>query len=122
MKKRRKQRVHKDYLSLIKQGKVKEFYDSTEWDILREKALERDHYTCQFFIGAWNDGLHIPDKIKIVRAVYVHHIKSVKEFPELALDLDNLVSLSFEAHEIVEDRVSVFKKKPCKSQLNVERW
>ena len=122
MKKRRKQRVVKDYVSLIRAGNVKAFYDSTAWKILREQALERDKHTCQFFLGLWNDGKHFPDKIKIVEAKYGHHIKPIKEYPELALELDNVTSLSFEAHEIVEDRKDLFKKRMKKKQLNLERW
>lgn len=122
MKNRRKKRTHKDYVSLIKKGNVKEFYDSTEWDIAREAALERDKFTCQFFLGRWNDGIHYPDKIKIIEAKYVHHIKPLKEYPELALDIDNLISLSFEAHEIIEDRAKRFKRKSNRIYLNEEKW
>ena len=90
---------------------------------MREKVLERDHHECQFFAGKWNDGVHKPYKIEPKRATMVHHIKSIKERPDLCLDIDNCISLSFEAHEIIEDRAKYrFKKQNKKRFMNVERW
>ncbi len=119
MKKRRKRRVYHNWIYEISKGNTNLFYNSTDFDIAREKVLERDHYTCQFFLGKWNDGIHKPDKIKIVKANTVHHIISIKERPDLALDLNNLVSLSFEAHEIIEDRLKKHKKY---KKITEERW
>ena len=34
----------------------------------------------------------------------MHHIIPIKQRPDLALDINNMVSLSFEAHEIIEER------------------
>ena len=81
----------------------------------------RDHYECQFFLGKWNDGKHFPKRIMLKTAKYVHHIKPLKEYPELALDLNNLVSLSFEAHEIIEERLKNYKKVK-KRYINEEKW
>ncbi len=121
MKKRRKKRVYHNWIKEIAEGKTNQFYNSTDFDIVREKVLERDRHTCQFFLGKWNDGIHKPDKIKIVKATMVHHIIPIKERPDLALDINNMVSLSFEAHEIVEERCHwKFKKKS--KPLTKERW
>lgn len=123
IKQRRKRRVFHDWPSEIRKGNVKQFYNSTDWDILREQVLERDKHLCQFFLGKWTDGKHKPDEIKIVEACYVHHIKSVKEYPELALSIDNCISLSFLAHEIIEDRIKFKKVKKNKiSELIDEKW
>ena len=120
MKKRRKRRKHYNWEVEIARGNTNKFYNSTDFDIYREKVLARDKYTCQFFLGKWNDGKHKPNKIKIARADTVHHIIPIKERPDLALDLGNGISLSHEAHEIIEDRVRFkFKKKKI---ISKEQW
>lgn len=104
-KKRRKKRTPpKHWPSEIAKGNTDAFYKSREWDIARESALFRDNHECQFFSGKWSDGNHFPHSIKPVIANTVHHIIPILERPDLCLDVDNLVSLSFEAHEIIEDR------------------
>ena len=121
MKQRRARRVHHDWANEIAKGNVDAFYKSTDWDVVREQALKRDKNTCQFFLGNWNDGAHKPNHIKVITANTVHHKIPVKERPDLALDLDNLVSLSFEAHEIIEERNKFFFIKR-KKLLTKERW
>ena len=121
MKKRRKRRVYHDWSKEIAEGKINQFYNSTDFDIAREKVLARDKYTCQFFLGKWNDGIHKPNKIKIVKANVVHHIIPIKERPDLALDINNMVSLSFEAHEIIEDR-NKWKFLKTRKNLTKEKW
>lgn len=121
MKQRRKRRKHYNWVEEIAKGNTDKFYHSTDFDIWREKVLTRDKFTCQFFLGKWNDGMHFPDKIKIVNANTAHHIISIKERPDLALDPDNGVALSFEAHEIIEERHRwTWRKK--KKLLTEERW
>lgn len=122
MKQRRKRRKEYNWAEEIAKGNTDAFYNSTDWDILREKVLERDKYTCQFFLGAWDDGIHKPDKIQIVRATMVHHIIPIKERPDLALDINNCISLSFEAHEIIEDRIRFIKYKKRKKAVTKEKW
>lgn len=120
MKKRRKRRKDPvNWPSEIAKGNVKAFYDSTDWDIVREAALKRDNHTCQFFLGSWNDGVHYPKRIEPVAANTVHHTYPIRKFPEYCLDLDKLVSLSFEAHEIIEERGS---NKFQKKKLLTEEW
>lgn len=121
MKQRRARRKYYNWEVEIAKGNTDKFYNSTEWEILREKVLERDKRKCQFFLGKWNDGVHFPDKIKIVDADTVHHIIPIKERPDLALDINNCISLSFEAHEIIEDRHRwTWRKK--KKPITEERW
>lgn len=120
-KKRRKQRVHHDWQFEIAKGNTDLFYHSTEFDKWREACLMRDHFECQFFAGKWDDGKHKPYKIKVVMANTVHHIIPIKERPDLALDINNGVSLSREAHEIIEDRKQYrFRKK--KKPITQEKW
>lgn len=121
MKKRRKRRKYYNWIEEIAKGNTNKFYNSTDFDIWREKVLERDNYVCQFFIGNWTDGKHKPKKLKPVRANTAHHIIPIKERPDLALDPDNGIALSFEAHEIIEERhIKKFSK--IKKPITKERW
>lgn len=121
MKQRRARRKKYNWVEEISKGNTDKFYNSTDWEILREKVLQRDKYECQFFLGKWNDGTHKPYKIKLEKAVRVHHIIPIKERPDLALDINNCISLSFEAHEIIEDR-DKFYFRTHKKALTEERW
>jgi 5-methylcytosine-specific restriction endonuclease McrA len=120
IKKRRKRRKYYNWELEIAKGNTDKFYNSTDFDIAREKVLERDKGKCQFFLGKWNDGKHFPNKIKIVDAKIIHHIIPIKQRPDLALDINNMVSLSFEAHEIIEERTRFRYKK--KKRISQERW
>ena len=120
-KKRRKRRKYYNWAEEIAKGNTNKFYHSTDFDIWREEVLRRDKGECQFFAGKWNDGIHFPKEIKPVRANTAHHIIPIKERPDLALDVNNGISLSFEAHEIVEDRVR-FRYRKRKKPITQERW
>ena len=121
MKKRRARRKICNWEKEIARGNTDKFYHSTDWDIAREKVLARDKHICQFFLGRWDDGIHKPDKYKLVRATMVHHIIPIKERPDLALDINNMISLSFEAHEIIEGRTK-FKYKKRNKTVTKEMW
>ncbi|PFN60159.1 HNH endonuclease [Bacillus thuringiensis] len=69
---------------------AKKFYDSTAWRRCRELALIRDSYRCQECMKY--------DPLILVPADMVHHIKERSEYPELALTLDNLISLCNACH------------------------
>lgn len=85
------------------------FYWSRKWKRKRDEILRRDHYECQECIKrikqAAENGevLHGYDA-RIHRAVCVHHIKELKDYPELALDDDNLVSLCHKCHDRIHGR------------------
>ena len=121
LKKRRKRRTYYNWEAEIAKGNTDKFYHSTDFDIWREKVLKRDKNTCQFFLGKWNDGKHFPNKLKIVTANTAHHIIPIKERPDLALDVNNGVALSFKAHEIIEDRHRwTWRKK--RKPVTEEKW
>ena len=71
-----------------KEKTVTDFYRSTKWKQKREAILRRDNYLCQ----------NCKRYGRYVEAVAVHHIKHYDEFPELALDNNNLVSLCNACH------------------------
>lgn len=64
------------------------FYKSAAWQKARQVALIRDNYLCQSCLK---------DK-KIVKADVVHHIKELKDYPELGLVLSNLISWCHACH------------------------
>jgi len=121
MKKRRRRKKYRNWTEEIINGNKVAFYKSTDFDIAREKVLVRDKHTCQWFLGKWQIPTHKPKYLKVVRANTVHHIIPIAERPDLALDLENLISLSFEAHEIIENR-QVFHFKKKKIPLTKEKW
>lgn len=57
-------------------------------------ALQRDYYICQDCLAAKRRG----EMIRPRSASVVHHILPRDKYPELALDLDNLVSLCDACH------------------------
>ncbi|WP_407938551.1 HNH endonuclease [Niallia nealsonii] len=97
-------------IQLIREDKLIKFYKSRAWKDLREVALRRDNYECQNCKG----------RGRYHRAQCVHHIKEVKPHPELALTLDNLMSLCNACHNQVHDRVAAKRGQP--KFVNEERW
>ncbi|WP_279000960.1 HNH endonuclease [Thomasclavelia cocleata] len=83
--------------------------------------MERDNNECQRCKGKFIIEKYPVKRIKIVKAKYVHHIKPMKDYFDEALDADNLVSLCFNCHEIVEGRAGKLRK-PFKKRLTEERW
>lgn len=76
-------------MELTTKEQRKEFYHSVEWQRLREQALLRDHYECQWCRanGKVSEGV-----------LEVDHIKDVEHYPESATDLDNLRTLCKDCH------------------------
>ncbi|MEK4993289.1 HNH endonuclease [Paenibacillus sp. FSL H7-0918] len=66
----------------------KAFYRSTAWERAREQALIRDNHLCQ----------HCIKRKRLTPADMVHHIKPLSEYPDLALVLENLLSLCNSCH------------------------
>lgn len=109
---------------------AKRFYNSNAWKNpkwgKRIEILRRDRFECQDCIARLKDarrkGIKLSGEDRLIRkAEQVHHIKELKDFPTLALDNDNLISLCIECHNIRHDRyVKRFVKK--KKQINEEKW
>lgn len=70
------------------------YYKTKKWESLRRSAMKRDGYQCQI---AKREGHSIP-------AECVHHIFPRDTFPEYQDKLWNLISLSYEAHNMLHDR------------------
>ena len=76
---------------------VVKFYSSKAWLEMRQYVLQRDHYLCQCY-KLW-DG-----KPCGRLATVVHHRQELVEHPELGLDADNLISLSWQCHEKTKNK------------------
>ena len=100
----------------IDTGKAENFYTWTQWRRVRDEVLKLDNYECQ---ACKQNGRHR-------RAEVVHHIKHLKDRPDLALSIwdgqeRQLVSLCRECHEKVHPERIKHKWKR-KTPLTVERW
>ena len=76
------------------------FYQSRVWRNARRLALQRDNFLCQECLR----------NKRITPATEVHHKKELEDYPELALDLENLESLCWDCHEQTKDKAK--KKLP----------
>ena len=90
---------------------ISNFYTSTPWLHKREDILRRDNFECQM----------CKKRGKFHVAETVHHIKHLKEYPSLALDDDNLISLCNACHNIVHPEKGL-KNQSSKRFINKERW
>ena len=71
-----------------RRAKLKKFYDSQLWQDTRELALKRDKYLCQM---CNKPAVHVHHKI--------HLNESNVDQVEVALNLDNLISLCHSCHD-----------------------
>ena len=94
---------------LIQYHNIKAFYNSALWEHKRAEVLERDNNECQ---KCKSRGLYS-------EANCAHHKEHLRKHPELALELDNLISLCNSCHD--EEHPEKLKHDP-KPQLNEERW
>ena len=105
---------------------VKQFYNSKKWELKRMSIIKRDCYECQDcrerLRNAAVKGIQLKgEDRKIRRAEQVHHIKELKEYPELGLEDDNLISLCIQCHNIRHGRhPKRFTKR--KKRLTEEMW
>ncbi|KAA0547685.1 HNH endonuclease [Bacillus sp. BGMRC 2118] len=98
------------------------FYKSKEWKILRIKAIERDNGECQHcrLKGKVTTRHTINDRCKPTK-MDVNHIKPVREYPHLALTLENLEYLCIDCHNIADGKRDMLSKGKPK-QWEDERW
>lgn len=80
----------KVYNSHNKDAKAKKFYNSKEWKLTRKKVIIRDNGFCQICLK------RDPDLYRLGN--YVHHILSLADNPELALEMSNLILLCADCH------------------------
>lgn len=100
-------------IELMQTDNLMKFYKGRAWMFLRQEALRRDNNECQM----------CKDKGKYRKADCVHHIKEVKQHPELALSLENLMSLCNSCHNAVHERDNIWElNKKANKFTNEEKW
>lgn len=112
--------MNKKLLQAIRKGNTHYFYTSWAWRKKRKQILERDNNECQ--ICKQNGKVTVGTKDD---PLVVHHIKELKEHPELALTDKNLLSVCNNCHENVchPDRLGEYKEKKNKIGIEIpERW
>lgn len=75
------------------------FYGTDAWKRCRAAALRRDHGLCQRCLKEGRRTVDAKGRSYPVLATMVHHIRHLEDRPDLALNLDNLVSLCDACHE-----------------------
>ena len=91
---------HLEYFTwLIANGNDDYFYKLPVWyKNTRPHILERDKWECQL--------CKAQGRLTVVRRRgYVHHICEFKDFPNVALNYNNLITLCYRCHELTHDRL-----------------
>lgn len=78
------------------------WYHTPAWRRARLLALQRDHYLCQECLRQG----------KVTHATEVHHIKPLKDYPELGLEVSNLESLCWQCHEGTKVKIKTINAPP----------
>ena len=110
--------MNKKLLQAIRKGNTHYFYTSWTWRKKRKQILIRDNNECQ--ICKQNGKVTVGTKDD---PLIVHHIKELKQYPELALVDENLLSVCNNCHESIchPDRLEEYKK--TKTVIDIpERW
>lgn len=95
--------------------KTNPFYLSRAWKDKRLEILSRDNYECQWCKA---EG-HVTTTDHSI--LEIDHIKELDDYPELALDDDNLRTLCKDCHNKRHERFQ-FSKKVKEIKWNDERW
>ena len=104
---------------MLTEQECRAFYNDMKWRNMRSYIKEKNNYECQECKRKGKVSLDIYEKNKNDRKkikLVVHHIKELKDYPELALDEDNLETLCVECHNKIHDRhfKSNFKQRELK--------
>ena len=103
---------------LIDEGKTDNFYQWGIWKGMREQVMKHDHYECQMCKA----------KGRYRKGVIVHHVKHLKDRPDLALSMwdgeeRQLITVCKQCHEELhpESQRQYIASEP-KEFANEERW
>lgn len=106
-----------DIKSLVDAGQELQFYTSAMWKRKRAEVLSLDKHECQL----------CKQRGKYTRAGIVHHVKHLRDRPDLALCVRDpetggrqLVSLCRACHE--EQHPERFKRSSSAKPVTEERW
>ena len=106
-----------ELIQLIAAGQEAKFYDWPEWDHIRLDVLDLDRHECQRCKNI---------KHRYRKAVLVHHVKHLKDRPDLALSIwdgqeRQLISLCRSCHE-EEHPERQWRKVMKRDYVTQERW
>lgn len=104
-------------ITLVQSGKEYLFYQWPEWRRIRAEVLKLDHYECQKCKA---------QRHRYRKASIVHHVKHLKDRPDLALDLYDkeerqLISVCKDCHEELHPE-SQKQYKLIANPVTKERW
>lgn len=74
---------------------IRQFYKTGKWKTFRKKEMKRKKYRCEL---CWNGGIEHKEVRRYRRAIVLHHIKHLREFPALGLSPSNTMALCDECH------------------------
>lgn len=106
---------------LIDEGKADNFYQWAIWKMMREQVMKHDHYECQLCKA----------KGRYRKGVIVHHVKHLKDRPDLALSMwdgeeRQLVTVCKQCHEELhpesQRQYITSETDEPKGFMNEERW
>ena len=111
---------HRDYDNGKRDKQAAKFYSSGRWQKLRE--VVRQKYRVQEFKGIDIYSFFKFNKIETGRIM--HHIRPVKDYPELKLRADNLILLTDKNHETIHKRMDEEKAEEVIAELEkfVKEW
>ena len=93
------------------------FYNSEDWHRLRDAVLARDHYEC---VMCKANGKLTTNRDSVLE---VDHIKPLEQYPELAMDIDNLRTLCKDCHNKRHHRFNYRSRgKSWNKWADDERW
>lgn len=103
---------------LIASGETERFYNDSYWRELSHAVIREQHFECQL----------CKKRGKYSRAVLTHHVKPLKDFPELAYERfqdgemkeRQLIALCQSCHE--EQHPDRFGRKKSNGFTNAEKW
>lgn len=94
---------------LIARGELHAFYGSHEWRKLAKSVIKSARKECAL----------CKKEHRLTRATTVHHIRHLKDAPELAYERSNLMPLCHDCHERMHKR-GVYAEP--KGFVNEEKW
>lgn len=103
-------------MQLVREDNLIKFYKHWQWigvDGVRHKVMKKHNYECQA----------CKRRGRYRKAKNVHHIKPVKEYPQIewSLNENNLEAVCIQCHNELDEK-HLIKKDKKKSYMNEERW
>lgn len=98
------------YIDYINNGHEKKFYKSWTWQKKRAEIIARDNFECQ----------RCKDLGKVNKGETVHHVKHLKDYPELGVDDNNLITLCNNCHNYMHPEKGYIRG--IKKVTHLEKW